>query len=101
MRTSEQYLQSLFKMRDNIYLDGELIGRDDPRVVKASAAIRLTFDLVDDPKYKKWLVTKSHITGQPINRFTHIHQDADDLMMKQEMTRELCNLVGWSKVYGY
>jgi aromatic ring hydroxylase len=94
MRTSEQYLQSLFKMRDNIYLDGELIGRDDPRVVKASAVIRLTFDLVDDPKYKKWLVTKSHITGQPINRFTHIHQDADDLMMKQEMTRELCNLVG-------
>ncbi|NLW63822.1 MAG: aromatic ring hydroxylase [Syntrophomonadaceae bacterium] len=94
MRTSQQYLNSLFAMKKNIYLDGELIGRDDPRIVRASKAIQLTFDLAEDPKYKKWLVTTSHLTGKPINRFTHIHQSQEDLLMKQEMTRVLCNLVG-------
>ena len=94
MRTSTEYLQALSKMRDNIYLDGELIGGMIRRVVKASAAIRLTFDLVNDPKYQNLLVTTSHISGKPINRFTHIHQSVDDLLLKQQMTRELCNVVG-------
>ena len=80
MRTSQQYLNSLFAMKKNIYLDGELIGRDDPRIVRASKAIQLTFDLAEDPKYKKWLVTTSHLTGKPINRFTHIHQSQEDLL---------------------
>lgn len=94
MRTKEQYLERLAKMRPNIYVDGECIGRDHPKVVHASKAIQLTFDLADDPKYKKWLTTTSHITGKPINRFNHIHQSAEDLVLKQEMTRILCNQIG-------
>ena len=47
MRTQEQYLEKLKGMRHNIYLDGECIGRDDPRIIKASSAIRMTFSLVE------------------------------------------------------
>jgi len=94
MRTSKDYLEKLAKMRPNIYLDGECIGRDHPKVVHASNAIQLTFDRASDPEYSKWLVTTSHITGKPINRFNHIHQSAEDLLLKQEMTRKLCNLMG-------
>jgi aromatic ring hydroxylase len=36
MRTSKEYLEKLAKMRPNIYLDGECIGRDHPKVVAAS-----------------------------------------------------------------
>ena len=43
MRTQEQYLEKLKGMRPNIYLNGECIGRDDPKVIKASSAIRMTF----------------------------------------------------------
>ena len=94
MRTSKEYLEKLASMRPNIYLDGQCIGRDHPKVVHASNAIQLTFDKASDPEYSKWLTTTSHITGKPINRFSHIHQSADDLLMKQEMTRKMCNLMG-------
>ena len=35
MRTQEQYLADLARMRPNVYLGGEKIGRDDPRVIHA------------------------------------------------------------------
>ncbi len=94
MRTSKEYLEKLASMRPNIYLDGEVIGRDHPKVLAASKGIQLTFDMANDEHYGKWLTTTSHISGKPINRFTHIHQSVDDLLMKQEMTRVLCNRMG-------
>ena len=94
MRTQEEYLERLAKMRPNIYLDGEIIGRDDPRVVRASAAIRLTFSMVDNPELDGLLTATSHISGQKINRFTHIHQSVEDLLAKQEMTRKMCQYAG-------
>jgi len=81
-------------MRKNIYLDGEVIGRDHPKVLHASQAIQMTFDLANDPEYGKWLKTISHVTGKEINRFCHIHQSVEDLLAKQEMTRALCGRIG-------
>ena len=72
MRTQEQYLEKLKSMRHNIYLDGECIGRDDPRIVKASSAIRMTFSLVDNPEMHDLMTATSHITGKTINRFTPV-----------------------------
>ena len=94
MRTQEQYLEKLKSMRHNIYLDGECIGRDDPRIVKASSAIRMTFSLVDNPEMHDLMTATSHITGKTINRFTHIHQCPEDLLKKQEMTRKICGMCG-------
>lgn len=34
------------------------------------------------------------MTGEKINRFTHISQTNDDLMKKQELTRTLCHKSG-------
>ena len=94
MRTVEQYLNDLAKMRPNVYLGGERIGRDDPRVVHASHSVRLTFALAENPEYKDLLTATSHLTGKTINRFTHIHQNEEDLLKKQELTRKLCGLAG-------
>ncbi|MGE5405053.1 MAG: 4-hydroxyphenylacetate 3-hydroxylase N-terminal domain-containing protein, partial [Candidatus Saccharibacteria bacterium] len=94
MRTAQDYLDRLAGMRKNIYLDGECIGRDHPKVQHASKAIQLTFKLANDPQYSRLLQATSHITGKTINRFTHIHQSVEDLLLKQEMTRTLCNRVG-------
>lgn len=94
MRTQEQYLEKLAKMKKNIFLGGEKIGRDDPRVVHASSAIRLTFELAENPEFESLLTATSHITGEKINRFTHIHQSTDDLLKKQELTRKLCHIAG-------
>lgn len=94
MRTQEEYLEKLKQMRPNIYLDGQCIGRDDQRVIKASSAIRMTYSMVGNPEYEDLLTATSHISGKKINRFTHIHQSVDDLLKKQEMTRKICGVCG-------
>jgi len=94
MRTQEEYLADLAKLRHNVYLGGEKIGRDDPRVIHAARAVCTTFALAQSAEFGSMLTTTSHLTGEKINRFTHIHQSVEDLMIKQEMTRKLCGLVG-------
>lgn len=94
MVTQEAYLERLAKMKKNVYLDGEKIGRDDPRVIKASQAVRMTFSLAQNPEYEDLMTATSHITGKKINRFTHINQTQEDLLNKQEMVRKLCGIVG-------
>ncbi|MDR1795847.1 MAG: aromatic ring hydroxylase [Clostridiales Family XIII bacterium] len=94
MRTAKQYLEKLAAMKPNLYLNGEKVGRDHEAVVRASHAIRVTFGLVNDPEFEPLLTATSHISGEKINRFTHIHQSADDLLKKQELTRKICGVAG-------
>ena len=94
MRTQEEYLSDLAKMRPNVYLDGERLRRDDPRIVHATSAICLTFSMVDNPEVAHLITTTSHISGKKINRFTHIHQSVEDLLAKQELTRKMCQYAG-------
>lgn len=92
--TSDQYRERLYGLRKNIYMGGEVIGRDDPRLKPGLDLIANTFDRVDDPKMKDTITTKSHLTGEKIHRLNHIHQSSDDLLKKQECTRLLCQQAG-------
>jgi aromatic ring hydroxylase len=94
MRASKEYLEKLYRMRKNVYMDGKLVGRDDPQLAKAINVMSRTFDLVEDPKFKGLITAKSHLTGEEINRFTHINQSAEDLLNKQKMIRMACHLTG-------
>lgn len=94
MRTAEEYRAKLKAMRPNVYLDGELIGRDDPRLAGGVNTIAETFTRARDPAMEDLLTAVSHLTGKRINRFCHIHQSPEDLLKKQEMTRYYCRLVG-------
>jgi 4-hydroxybutyryl-CoA dehydratase/vinylacetyl-CoA-Delta-isomerase len=92
MRTKQQYIAGLKKMRRNIYYDGHLIDRDDELQMPCIDVMGLTFEKANDPEYKDLIQVKSHLTGETINRFTHIHQSKEDLHKKQDMTRALCRL---------
>ncbi len=94
MITSQEFIERMKSLRPNCYMHGELLQRDDPRMLTSMKDILMTYDLVDDPKYKDLLVTESHITGKLINRFTNIHQSVDDLLKKQLMTRVLSRMSG-------
>ncbi|MHA1606747.1 MAG: 4-hydroxyphenylacetate 3-hydroxylase family protein [Candidatus Freyarchaeota archaeon] len=94
MRTPEEYQESLYKMKPNVYIGGEKVKRDDPRLQGGIRVISKTFELVDDPEFKDLLVATSHLTGEKINRFTHINRSPEDLLKKQEMIRKLCHLTG-------
>lgn len=90
MRTFEEYLEGLRAMKPNIHMHGEEIRRDDPRLMPAMNNIKLTFDLAQEPELQHLMTATSHLDGERINRFCHIHRSQDDLLKKQEMTRVAC-----------
>lgn len=94
MRTKEDYFEALSKLKPNIYIGGEVVGRDDPRLMSGKEVVGLTFDAQGDQKKKGLTFATSHLTGKTINRFTHIHQSPEDLLAKQKMTRLLCQQCG-------
>ncbi len=94
MRTKEQYIQGLARMRRNVYFDGEIINRADERQMDCLNTLGTTFDEAAKPENQDLCTAISHLTGERISRFTHIHQNTDDLHKKQDMTRMLCQKVG-------
>lgn len=94
LRTREMYLEALGKMNDNLYCNGEKLNRLDPRLEGCINVLAKSYELAADPANSDLFLAKSHLTGETINRFCHIHQSTDDLHKKQDMTRHYCNQIG-------
>ena len=94
MRTKQQYIEGLSKMKRNLYFDGELINRTDELQMDCINTIGTTFDEAARPENQDLCTAISHLTGERINRYTHIHHSTEDLHKKQDMTRLLCQKVG-------
>lgn len=94
MRTKEEYIEGLGKMKRNLYFNGQKIDRTDEAQMPCIDTIGMTFEEALKPENEGLLTATSHLSGEKINRFTHIHQNTEDLHRKQDMTRHLCRLVG-------
>ncbi len=94
--TGSQYEESLRKLRLNVHLFGERVPNvvDHPLIRPSLNAVALTYDLAHCPENAGIMTATSHLTGRRINRFTHIHQSADDLVQKSKMGRLLGSLTG-------
>lgn len=91
LMTGEQYLESIKKLNMNIYMFGEKIANsvDDPILRPSLNSVKATYDLAQMPEYEDLMTTTSNITGERINRFTHLHQSTEDLVKKVKMQRLL------------
>ncbi|HMF32013.1 MAG TPA: 4-hydroxyphenylacetate 3-hydroxylase N-terminal domain-containing protein, partial [Candidatus Lokiarchaeia archaeon] len=89
MKTPPEYIDSLRKLNLVVYLLGERVSNvvDDPIIRPSLNAVALTYALAQDPQYEDIMTATSHITGNKINRFTHIHQSTEDLVKKSKMGR--------------
>ncbi|MFW6334847.1 MAG: 4-hydroxyphenylacetate 3-hydroxylase family protein [Desulfosalsimonas sp.] len=94
MRTKQEWVDGLHKMKPNLYMGGEKLGRDDERLIPTINVMGTTFELAALPENQDLLTATSHLTGEKINRFCHVHQTVEDLHKKQDMTRYLCREVG-------
>lgn len=92
--TFDQYVERLKKMKANIYINGKKWDRNNDFQRGGLATMKETFDCAWDPQYEEYCTATSHLTGEKINRFTHIHRSREDLLKKQQMTRLLCHRVG-------
>ena len=56
MRTKEEYMKDLGRMKKNLFYDGEKIDRLDERQMACINTIGITFDLAEDPDLKQFFV---------------------------------------------
>ena len=91
MMTGEQYVESIRKMKMEVYMFGEKLERpaDHPMLRPSLNSVRATYDLAQMPEHEDLMTAVSGLTGEKINRFCHIHHSTDDLIKKVKMQR-LC-----------
>jgi 4-hydroxybutyryl-CoA dehydratase/vinylacetyl-CoA-Delta-isomerase len=91
LKTGAEYIESLRKMNTQVYMFGEKVENwvDHPIVRPAINSVALTYDLAHDPEHEELMTATSNLTGEKINRFTHLHQSTDDLRRKVKMQRLL------------
>ncbi len=85
MKTKQEYIDSLRRLNFEVYMFGELMTDivDHPLVRPSMNAVAATYELAQG----EIMTTTSHLTGERINRFTHIHQSTADLVQKSRMER--------------
>ncbi|MEW6273501.1 MAG: 4-hydroxyphenylacetate 3-hydroxylase family protein, partial [Bacillota bacterium] len=89
LKTANEYLQSLRKMKTRVYLFGEMVENfvDHPIIRPSINSVVKSYELALDERYGDLMTATSNLTGETVNRFTHLHQSTDDLVRKVKMLR--------------
>lgn len=96
LMSAEEYIESLRGLKTRIYLFGEQIEDwvEHPIIRPSINSVAMTYELAKDPQHEEIMTATSNLTGHKINRFTHLHQSAEDLVKKVKMQRLLGQKTG-------
>ena len=96
LKTAQDYIDSLRNRKLNLYMFGEKLDDyvDHPIIRPSINAMAMTYKMAQEPEYEDLMTTSSSLTGEKINRFTHLHQSTDDLRNKVKMQRMLGQKTG-------
>ncbi len=96
LRTYEEYIASLKKLRPNIYKYDELIEdvTTHPTTRRTVEGHGWTFKAAHDERYRDKVTTVSHLTGEPISRYLSIIRTPEDMYANSEMKRLMFHLTG-------
>jgi 4-hydroxybutyryl-CoA dehydratase/vinylacetyl-CoA-Delta-isomerase len=96
MMTGKEYIESLRDINPEVYFLGQRIESiiNEPMFQPHLHGAAMTYELAHQPEYEEIMTATSHLTGEKINRFTHIHQNIDDLVKKVRMMRLLGQKTG-------
>ena len=94
--TRGDYIESLRRMKKRVFIMGQEIENltDHPLVRPSLDACGMTYELAQKPEHADLMLATSNLTGQKVNRFTHLHQNAGDLVSKVKMQRLLGQTTG-------
>ena len=96
IRNGAEYIDSLRKVHPKIYYKGKRIS-DVTRHPATSPHVRsaaMTYALASKKEYRELATATSHLTGHTISRFTHVHQNVEDLIKKVKLLRLLGQKTG-------
>ena len=91
MMTRDQYIESLRQLKLNVYMFGEKIENpvDHPMIRPSMNSVAETYAAAEMAEYDELMSATSNLTGEKVNRFTHLHQSTEDLINKVKMQRML------------
>ena len=91
LMTREEYIESLRKLKLNVYVLGEKVDNpvDHPIIIPSMNSVAMTYESAQEEENKDLMTATSNLTGNKINRFTHLHQNTNDLVNKIKMQRLL------------
>lgn len=96
LKNGSEYIESLRKLKPAIFYKGEKI-EDVTRHPATAPHVRsaaMTYALASKDEYRDLATAKSHSTGRVISRFTHVHQNIEDLIKKIKFLRVLGQKTG-------
>ena len=90
LKTPQEYFESI-KKSVNLYMFGEKVKEfwNHPIIKPSINTVMKIYELAQTNEYKDIMTATSHLTGEIINRFTHIHHSVEDLIKKVKMQRLL------------
>ena len=96
LKNGSEYIESLRKIRPIIYYKGEKIGdvTRHPATAPHVRSAAMTYALASKDEYRDLATATSHLTGLVISRFTHVHQNIEDLIKKIKLLRVLGQKTG-------
>ncbi len=96
LMTKGEYIGSLRGMKKRVFIMGKEVENviDHPLVLPSLNACAMTYELAYQPEYADLILVTSNLTGQTVNRFTHLHQNTADLVAKVKMLRRLGQMTG-------
>ena len=96
LMTRDDYIESLRAMNKRVFIMGQEVEDlvDHPLVRPSLNACAMTYELAQLPEHAGLAQATSNLTGEKVNRFTHLHQDASDLVTKVKMQRRLGQMTG-------
>ena len=96
MMTRDDYIASLSRMKKRVFIMGQEVENlaDHPLVRPSLNACAMTYELAQQPAHADLMLATSSLTGQKVNRFTHLHQNTADLVAKVKMLRLLGQMTG-------
>ena len=94
IRSAEEYVASLRNRRLKVYLFGELVAEpvDHPVIKPSINAVAETYRIAqEEPEIAS---AESKLSGQKVNRFLHVTENANDVVLQNRMQRRLGQRTG-------
>jgi len=96
LKNAAEYRRSLRNLHPKIYYRGKII-KDvtrHPATAPHVNAAAMTYALANSKEHRELATATSHLTGHTISRFTHVHQNIEDLIKKVKLLRVLGQKTG-------
>ncbi|MEQ8653112.1 MAG: 4-hydroxyphenylacetate 3-hydroxylase N-terminal domain-containing protein [Kiloniellales bacterium] len=101
LMTAEAYRESLRRYRPKVFVDGRAIESvaDAAELAPGINGVGVTYDFAHKPEHAKLMTARQGPKPGPVNRMLHVNETSNDLLLKLEAVRLVCQESGCAQRY--